>query len=363
MAEKNEMQQPLSEIRDIPLVSIIMPAYNAEVYIEESIRSVLTQSYTNWELIVVDDGSTDTTTDKIRMFNDPRIRLIHAGRVGILGAVRNIGLKHAQGAFIAFMDSDDLYEPDALETLLSHLLTHEDCTAVYGFYREIDEEGRLLEKQPEFLIPDRMCLGAYRTPDTYRHTWKHILTCDVRNAVQGLMLRKETLARVGLQSEYFKWPDYVFYIKLFIDHFDGVQYTPHHVFRYRIHLQSDTRNRKGFDTLLAQIPELCGWIFSKDGIPAEFHHLKSEIYARNYAQLARSRYDGKAVRQLLICVMAALTNPNIKLGDWLLYCLPYAGRILLPKQLDQGLRALWLNYKPLVLYGGKKLSVENIKTV
>ena len=102
----------------VPAVSVVMPAFNVEPYIEGSIQSVLNQSFSNFELIVVDDGSSDDTAnicDRLAAA-DPRITIIkHSSNQG-MGAARNTGLDRALGTFIYFIDSDDLLVPKALET-------------------------------------------------------------------------------------------------------------------------------------------------------------------------------------------------------------------------------------------------------
>ena len=97
------------------LVSIIMPAYNCEHFIADSIRSVLAQTYTNWELLVVDDCSTDNTAEVVASFTDPRIH--YQRNTHNMGAAltRNKALQYAKGHYIAFLDSDDLWAPHKLE--------------------------------------------------------------------------------------------------------------------------------------------------------------------------------------------------------------------------------------------------------
>ncbi len=95
-------------------VSVIMPAYNSEVYIRESIDSVLAQTFTDFELIVVDDGSTDNTAGIVESYTDSRIRLLRQPNRGV-SVARNTGLDAARGQFISFLDSDDLYYPDFLK--------------------------------------------------------------------------------------------------------------------------------------------------------------------------------------------------------------------------------------------------------
>lgn len=102
-------------------VSIIMPAYNCEKYIADSIKSVLLQTYTNWELIVVDDCSTDKTVEIVKSFNDERIILLcNQSNLGA-ALTRNIAIAKASGQWIAFLDSDDLWEAKKLEVQLSFM--------------------------------------------------------------------------------------------------------------------------------------------------------------------------------------------------------------------------------------------------
>src|SRR5690242_20716958 len=94
-----------------PLISIIIPVYNAEVYIKSTIKSVLCQTYTNFEIVVVDDGGTDESIRLIEALNDPRIRIIRQPNQGV-SVARNNGVAAAKGDYIAFLDSDDLWYPN-----------------------------------------------------------------------------------------------------------------------------------------------------------------------------------------------------------------------------------------------------------
>lgn len=346
---------PPQSVADAPkLISVIMPAYNAERFIGEAIESVLMQTYLHWELIIVDDGSSDSTIAQVKRYKDARIRLIRSEHIGYLGAVRNLGLKAAEGDFIAFMDSDDCYEPDALELLLDYLLNTPSCTAVYGFSKLIDDKGDFISNKAYPGQPDKENNANTVVLDNYQHTWRAILACDVPNAVQGLMMRRETFKRVGLQTERFNFvPDYLYYIWLFKDDFEGVHYIDRFIFRYRIYASSNTHNQHRFLEALKQIPQYCDWLFSKDGIPAEYHYLKSEITAISYAHLTRSRLGVRNLAQLSRCIYAALFNKNVKFKHWLLYCFPYWIRYFSPPVLDSCLRTVWVQYKASVLYGSK----------
>lgn len=97
-----------------PLFSVIIPTYNRANYISNSIQSVINQSFKNWELIIVDDGSTDNTSKIIESFKDDRIKYIYQAN-SERSAARNNGIKHAKGDYICFLDSDDEYFPDIIE--------------------------------------------------------------------------------------------------------------------------------------------------------------------------------------------------------------------------------------------------------
>lgn len=104
------------------LVSIIMPSYNTAQYISKTIQSVLDQTYINWELIIVDDCSTDNTDEIIEKYlTDSRIRYIKNARNSGAAASRNRALKEAKGRWIAFLDSDDLWEPQKLEKQIAFM--------------------------------------------------------------------------------------------------------------------------------------------------------------------------------------------------------------------------------------------------
>jgi glycosyltransferase involved in cell wall biosynthesis len=126
------------------LASVVMPAYNAEKYIAQSIESMLAQSYSNWEFIIVNDGSKDTTADIAARYTDRRIRLIHQANGGE-AAARNTALEHVNGEFIAFLDADDLYQPNHLAVTIDYLKVHVDHGAVYTNGYHINQTGSFLQ--------------------------------------------------------------------------------------------------------------------------------------------------------------------------------------------------------------------------
>ena len=100
------------------MISIVIPLYNKKELIVKTVQSILNQTYHNFEIIIVDDGSTDGSADEVKTIKDSRIRLISQKNSGVASA-RNRGIKESQGDFVAFIDADDLWSPDYLYTLIS----------------------------------------------------------------------------------------------------------------------------------------------------------------------------------------------------------------------------------------------------
>jgi glycosyltransferase involved in cell wall biosynthesis len=123
------------------LVSVITTAYNVGPYIEAALRSALAQTMPDFELIVVDDESTDDTRGQIEKIEDPRLRLLPCSHRGAAGA-SNFGLERARGEFIAFLDGDDLWTPRNLELQLAVMRAHPECEMTFGLSRMVDAFGR-----------------------------------------------------------------------------------------------------------------------------------------------------------------------------------------------------------------------------
>lgn len=123
-------------------VSIILPVFNAERFLSVCLDSVLRQTYRNWELIAVDDGSRDSSLDILRSYaaKDPRIQVVEKDNEGV-SIARNIALQKATGEYVYFVDADDVVFPQGLEILINAMETH-DATFVKSDFLPIDEEGK-----------------------------------------------------------------------------------------------------------------------------------------------------------------------------------------------------------------------------
>lgn len=126
------------------LVSIITPCFNSEKYISQAVQSVISQTHENWELLLVDDCSSDETFSIISNFasHDKRVKAFKLDKNSGTGVARNFAIQEAQGNYIAFLDADDLWKPEKLEKQLSFMKTQK-IPFTFSFYETIDEAGNL----------------------------------------------------------------------------------------------------------------------------------------------------------------------------------------------------------------------------
>ncbi len=177
-------------------VSVVMPAYNAEAYIEAAIRSVLRQTWTDFELIVVDDASRDATTEIVERLaeEDGRITLLRNPKNAGVSASRNAGVAKANGEWIAFLDSDDLWREDKLKMQLALLDQHPDAVLSYTASAFIDEAGRkysyVMEAEPE---------TTYKTL-----LRKNLLSCSSVMVRRDVMLR-HPMGGDRMHEDYAAW--------------------------------------------------------------------------------------------------------------------------------------------------------------
>jgi glycosyltransferase involved in cell wall biosynthesis len=209
------------------LVSIITPCYNSADYIAQTIESVLAQTYQDWEMIIVDDGSTDTSVGIIKeyLLRDVRLLLLHQENAGSASA-RNNGIRHARGQYIALLDSDDIWETNFLKSQID-FLKEKNAILVYASYKRINE------KSEECLKP------LMARPSV---TYKQMLLTNYIGCLTGLYdrirygkiyLREELKS---LRDDYAYWLDI---IKL-----AGIAYgNPEILAQYRV-IESSTTGRK-----------------------------------------------------------------------------------------------------------------------
>lgn len=155
----------------MPLVTVLMPAYNSGEYITEAIQSVVNQTYSNWELVIVNDGSTDDTVEKVQQFQDERIRLFHNPKNLGLAPTRNRALQEARGELVMVLDSDDRALPDRLELQVESLRQHPDWVAVGGKSNLINRQGEVVQDGRDIFVPKTS--AAIRFASSFRFPFRH----------------------------------------------------------------------------------------------------------------------------------------------------------------------------------------------
>lgn len=214
----------------VPVVSIITPAYNAGLYISETILSVQNQTYDNWELIIVDDGSTDNTKEVIAGFlSDDRIIYIYQPN-GRQGKARNNAIRVARGKYLAFLDADDLWLENKLQ-LQVDFIENNNTDLVYC-------QGWMFDtNNPEKLID-------YNAPPGYANRNTFLMTLLKGNVIPVLsvLMKKEAVLKVNCFDEYLQvqnTEDYQLWLKLADkgNYFYGM---PERLFKYRLHSGQST---------------------------------------------------------------------------------------------------------------------------
>lgn len=148
------------KVNDGKLLSVIIPSYNHEKYIREAIESVLQQTYTNLELIIVDDGSKDNSLEIIRSYDDARIKLIAQENAGAHNAI-NRGLSEAKGEYLAILNSDDVYEKKRFQVMIEEMEKNPEVQFLCSYIEVIDAEGKKLgvkegwRNMPSWVAPNK----------------------------------------------------------------------------------------------------------------------------------------------------------------------------------------------------------------
>lgn len=248
-----------------PEVSVIMPCWNRERFIADAIRSVLVQTFADFELIVVDDGSTDGTRDVVASFRDPRLRCLHREHRGISAAM-NAGLAAAQGRYIARLDSDDLWLPEFLQTQVAVLEAHPKAGLVYARAECTDSEWN----------PLGMSWGyPLRFPgETFRSMVYNDCTCNIT-----IVCRREVFERVGGFDETLETSEDLDMWLRAARHY-RFEFTDRVLARVRLHGGSITG---GISDSRDEQMERRGLVFDKlfasPGLPPEILAMKGQVYS------------------------------------------------------------------------------------
>lgn len=261
------MPQSLSS----PLVSVIIPAYNQSQYLGKAIESVLAQTYTHLETIIVDDGSTDDTATVSRHYtSDKRVRYIFQENAG-LSAARNTGIRHARGKYLTFLDSDDLFLPHKLDILVKRLKREPHLGLTAGQAQPINEDGQPIGSLFDEPLPEderRLLLG------NPLH-------------VGSVLLRRSWQEEVGLFDESLRsYEDWDMWLRLALAGcpMDFV-HTP--VSLYRFHRAQMTRD--GSQMTRATFAVLDN-LFAREDLPSSWRDWRELAYSRAHLRAAAQAF-------------------------------------------------------------------------
>jgi len=294
----------------MPKVSVVIPAYNRAHYICEAIRSVLCQTFMDFELIIVDDGSTDNTREIVNSFQEPRIKYIYQENCGV-AAARNTGIAASSGEYISFLDSDDSFFENALEKEVLVLDKHPEVAFCYCQRYVIDGNGRMFvvktsQKVSNILegndvIKDRLIYGHFF-------------------GTSATLVRRSYLYEVGLFDPTFRYgsEDYDLFVKLAKRRF--VAYIAEPLLKYRIH-SSNMSVGRDLDEYMSTQKRILSNIFDDPNVGYIFAYKRSKAYFRLYLRLASHAYDNmkmKAARSYLFESLRMYPKEFLQ-GQWRLW--------------------------------------------
>jgi glycosyltransferase involved in cell wall biosynthesis len=213
-----------------PKVSVIMPVLNGKRFIAEAIESILAQTYTHYELVVVDDGSTDETAEIVHSFaHRLELRYVrHAKPKGIAPSM-NDGVRNATGDLISFLDHDDAWLPEFLQTQAGYLVEHPDVAMVHSDFQTIDVTGNILEASVA-VCRNRVRPSGRVFPELFMDSF------IVGNSV---LIRRECFEKLGLFDESLRWVDYHMWMRIARNY--QVDYVGKVLTKYRQHATQSTR--------------------------------------------------------------------------------------------------------------------------
>jgi len=255
----------------MPKISVVIPAYNAEKTIRKTIDSVLSQSFEDLEIIVINDGSTDNTIGEIESFSDPRVRLLNFQNGG-LSTARNRGIEFSRGQYIAFIDADDLWTPEKLEKQLLAIEKSDRFGASYSWtYHMYDGKEKKLDKADK----------VYFSGEIY----EDLLNYNFLGSGSNPLVRKSAIDDVGMFDPRLKVAeDWDFYLRLALRwEFALVQ---EYQIIYRKSNSTMSSNSAIFEEKMLQAIEII-----YENVPDSIQIKKSDSLAYLYLYLAEKSLD------------------------------------------------------------------------
>ena len=280
-----------------PEVSVIIPTYNRSFYLRQAVESVLNQTFSDFEVIVVDDGSTDDTEAVMQEFSDSRIHYFHQSNRG-RSVARNNGFNHAQGEYIAFLDDDDLFLPEKLRTQIALLEQRPALGFVASGFQYVDNDRSVIETTRPWL----------RYPELDLRTFLH--ECAPLH-LSASLFRQQTLRELHycFDSSLDPFEDTDFFLRIFLggNKFDWV---PGIVSSYRMHENGTFSQMNGLQ-YNTRVKRFLGKFFRYKKVPESLLCEKREVYAYYDLLSACRSYAFKQVDPAQVFLRQALeVNPG-----------------------------------------------------
>ncbi len=271
-----------------PLVTAVIPAYNAKRWVGEAVRSVLAQTYRPVELIVVDDGSTDQTGDAVRAFG-AAARYVRQENSGV-SLARNLGASEGHGEFIAFLDADDAWAPHKVETQVRRLL--ERPTAVVSFMSSVFvNEGTGVETVNHCRPQPDLVAGLL------------LYSCIVGNA-SSVMVRRDAFSRIGgFDPAFSQCADWDMWIRL--AELGPVDIVDEPLVRIRTHRRNMSRN---VSLLEADTLRLLAKFFAAPQHFLQYGPIRPQVYCNQYLTLSGSYLHAGRLGASLRCLASAISH-------------------------------------------------------
>lgn len=306
----------------MPIISVIVPAYNAQKTIQETIESVLNQTFRDFELIVINDGSQDLTLDIVSNIQDSRLRVFSYPNAGPQKS-RNRGILHAVGEYISFIDADDLWTSDKLELQLKALSLNPEAAVAYSWTDYIYEHGQIFRPGPHF--------------DFNGDVYSRLLLSDFVGSGSNPLIRKQALIAVGSFDESLPAAqDWEMWLRLAARyHFVAV---PSVQILYRVRANSWSSDATRMEAASLRVIEQA---FVK--APQSIQHLKQICLGNRYKGLTWKTLEGlperrKGLTAAKFCWYAISNDPSL-LGERVIWkvLLKIAIITVLPAQVAQAL--------------------------
>jgi glycosyltransferase involved in cell wall biosynthesis len=279
---------------NMPKISVVIPAYNAMTYLPKTLESVLTQTFTDFEVLIINDGSSDTILNWSASVTDPRVKLISQDNQGLSGA-RNTGIAQAKGEYIAFLDADDLWKPTKLEKQVRYFEDNPDVGLVHNWTILIDETDKPT--------------GEQWNPHLEGNVWEQII---VINSVSSgaAIVRRCCFETVGVFARDLSGTaDWDMWIRIAYRYPFAVVKEP--LTLYRQHSQNMSKNCKH---MVANARIVIERAF--ESVPLELLYLRNRAYAYFYRYQAWvSIYTGDYKQAIYCRRQAVLHNPRLRYSN------------------------------------------------